>query len=218
MLSQFMELRDIPKAYGGELAWEFLDEPAWDEGILKICQWENGHTVFPPGPKRWESIEDGKYLQCVAVGYQDGKPRHDIVCKIAVLNNAVEKTVETAEPASTPATTTTTTTTTAEKTAVTAEDAPVAATPVVATNGNATIPAGLQTSEPATAPAPADGGKLPGALGVAGMAITMKGEEVYKGDHISTAPVAEVEALKLTDDEVKALREKKEDTAVPAVA
>jgi len=228
VLSQFMEMRDIPKVYGGELPWEFLDSPAWEEGILKMCQWENGHTVFPPGPKRWESIEDGKYLQCVAVGYKDGQPRHDIVCKVPVLNAAVEKTVETSEPTSTPAATMTTTTTTAaaaaaaaaattEKTPATAEDAPVAATPAVATDGASTIPAGLRASEPATASASVEE-KLPGALEVAGMAITMKGEEVYKGDHISTAPTAEVEALKLTDDEVKALKDKKEDTAVPAAA
>ncbi|KAH7035622.1 CRAL-TRIO domain-containing protein [Microdochium trichocladiopsis] len=191
VLSQFIEMRDIPKVYGGELAWEFFDEPAWDEGIMKTCKWENGHTAFPVGPKRWELTEDGKHLQCIAVGYKDGQPRRELVCKVAVLNSAVETTEQT---------------TATEDAPVVAEDAPVAATPAVAATESAT-----------TTTAPVDE-KTPGTVKVAGMAITVKGEEVYKGDHLTTAPVDEVEALKLTDDEVNALKEKKEDAAVPTAA
>lgn len=82
VLSQFMEMKDIPKVYGGELPWEYFDEPLWDDGIMNLCQWEDGYTCFPPGPKKWVPIDDGKRLECIAIGYKDGEPRHDRVCTI----------------------------------------------------------------------------------------------------------------------------------------
>ncbi|KAI1414780.1 CRAL/TRIO domain-containing protein [Hypoxylon sp. FL1857] len=82
VLTQFMHLKDIPKNYGGELEWDFFDEPAWDDEIKRICQWENGHTTFPPGPLYWRPIDDGKRLECLAVGSKDGKDRNERVCTI----------------------------------------------------------------------------------------------------------------------------------------
>ncbi|OTA64807.1 CRAL/TRIO domain-containing protein [Hypoxylon sp. EC38] len=82
VLTTFMDIKDIPKNYGGELEWDFFDEPAWDDEIKRICQWENGHTTFPPGPVYWRPIDDGKRLECLAVGSKDGKDRRERVCTI----------------------------------------------------------------------------------------------------------------------------------------
>lgn len=82
VLSKFMDLKDIPKVYGGELDWTFFEEPAWDDEILKICQWRNGHTTFPLGPLYWRPTADGKQLECVAVGSKGDTPRDEIVCVI----------------------------------------------------------------------------------------------------------------------------------------
>ncbi|KXJ95265.1 CRAL-TRIO domain-containing protein [Microdochium bolleyi] len=220
VLSQFMEMKDIPKVYGGELEWEFFDDPTWDEGIMKACKWENGHNTFPSGPKRWEAIEDGTRLQCYAVGYKDGQPRRDLVCSIAVAA-PVTLTAESTGPV------------TAHPEAAATQEVPSAATPVEAAKKTsdtpaaestpAAIPAGLvatpaPTAAESTTTTALSEDKLPGAIEVAGMAITMKGEEVYKGDHITTAPIDEVEALKLTDEEVQTLKDKKDATCVPTAA
>lgn len=207
VLSEFMEMKDIPKVYGGELDWEFSSDPAWDEGIMKTCEWENGHTAFPPGPKRWEAIDDGSRLQCYAVGYKDGQPRRELVCSVAVAA-AVTLTSESTGPV------TAHPDVVVEKEAVAAEAPVVADLPTKATEKTADGTTAGETTETTVSP----GDNLPGAIPVAGMAVTKKGEEVYNGDHLTTAPVDELEALKLTDDEVQALKEKKEAAAVPAVA
>ncbi|KAH9897279.1 CRAL-TRIO domain-containing protein [Xylariomycetidae sp. FL2044] len=82
VLTSFMDMKDIPKKYGGDLEWNFFDEPAWDEEIKRICQWENGHTEFPPGPVYWQPIDDGKRLECLAVGTKGGTDRRERVCTI----------------------------------------------------------------------------------------------------------------------------------------
>ena len=43
VLTQFIDIADIPKAYGGELEWGFFDNPIWDDEIMRICRFENGH-------------------------------------------------------------------------------------------------------------------------------------------------------------------------------
>ncbi|KAI2629544.1 CRAL/TRIO domain-containing protein [Hypoxylon sp. NC1633] len=82
VLTSFMHMKDIPKSYGGELDWDFFEDPAWDDEIMRVCQWENGYTTFPPGPLYWRQIDDGKRLECLAVGSSDGKERKDRVCTI----------------------------------------------------------------------------------------------------------------------------------------
>ncbi|KAI3320132.1 CRAL/TRIO domain-containing protein [Xylariaceae sp. AK1471] len=79
VLTTFMDLEDIPKAYGGKLNWHFFDEPAWDDEIKQKVQWENGYTNFPPGPCYWVPTEDGTQLECLAVGTKDGKERRERV-------------------------------------------------------------------------------------------------------------------------------------------
>ncbi|GAW20755.1 hypothetical protein ANO14919_102660 [Xylariales sp. No.14919] len=82
VLTTFMEIEDIPKGYGGKLDWGFFDEPAYDDEIMRIAKWENGHTTFPPGPCRWQLSEDGTRVECLAVGSQDGQERREIVCTV----------------------------------------------------------------------------------------------------------------------------------------
>ena len=84
VLTQFIDIADIPKAYGGELEWGFFDNPIWDDEIMRICRFENGHETFPPGPVWWKPVEGtgGKQLECVAYGTKGGKDRKERVCTI----------------------------------------------------------------------------------------------------------------------------------------
>lgn len=82
-LETFIDRRNIPKRYGGELDYSFgelgVPDPAWDG----IVEWDNGYTSFPSGPLIWEDVVDGGQadrLQCIALGYKDGKPRRERVC------------------------------------------------------------------------------------------------------------------------------------------
>ncbi|KAI8631937.1 CRAL-TRIO domain-containing protein [Xylariaceae sp. FL1651] len=82
VLTTFMDPKDIPKGYGGQLQWSFFDEPAYGDEIKRITRWENGHTSFPPGPCYWQPTADGTRLECVAVGSKNGVERREIVCTI----------------------------------------------------------------------------------------------------------------------------------------
>lgn len=82
VLTSFMDIKNIPKHYGGELEWDFFDEPAWDDEIKRICQWENGYTSLPAGPVYWRTIDDGKRVECLAVGSKGGAERRERVCTI----------------------------------------------------------------------------------------------------------------------------------------
>lgn len=81
VLEQFIEPRNIPKKYGGELDYTFgqlgIPDPHWD-GIVK---WENGYKTFPSGPLLWEEIE-GDRLACIARGSKGGQSRNERVCTI----------------------------------------------------------------------------------------------------------------------------------------
>ncbi|KAI1496936.1 CRAL-TRIO domain-containing protein [Biscogniauxia marginata] len=82
VLTQFMDKKNIPKLYGGELEWDFFDAPAWDDEIKRICQWENGYKIFPAGPMYWKPIDDGRQLECLAVGSKGQTERRERVCTI----------------------------------------------------------------------------------------------------------------------------------------
>ncbi len=83
VLTSFMDKENIPKCYGGDLEWDFFDQPAWDDEIKRICQFENGYTAFPTGPLYWKPIDDGKRLECLAVGtIKGGSDRRERVCTI----------------------------------------------------------------------------------------------------------------------------------------
>jgi hypothetical protein len=100
VLSSFMELKNIPKEYGGELDWTFFDEPNFEDPELKrIMQWENGHTSLPAGPHFWRPYGDGSRLELVAVGSKGGVNREERVMTIPVAFPKGEKKPETTEAA-----------------------------------------------------------------------------------------------------------------------
>ncbi|KAJ6786323.1 hypothetical protein PWT90_10364 [Aphanocladium album] len=82
-LETFIEKRNIPKKYGGDLDYNFgqlgIPDPAWDG----VVEWDNGYNSFPSGPMIWEDVV-GKpdRVQCIALGYKDGKPRRERICTI----------------------------------------------------------------------------------------------------------------------------------------
>lgn len=82
-LERFIDRRNIPKKYGGDLDYKFgqlgIPDPAW-EGVV---QWENGHQHFPTGPLVWEDVEgDSDRIACVTLGSKDGELRRERVCTI----------------------------------------------------------------------------------------------------------------------------------------
>lgn len=82
VLESFIEPRNIPKKYGGELDFSFGQlagpDPAWDG----VVQWENGYTSFPTGPLLWEDVEGDERVACIALGSKEGKLRHETVCTV----------------------------------------------------------------------------------------------------------------------------------------
>lgn len=83
-LEEFIEPRNIPKLYGGELEFNFFDRPNVDPKIKGALSWENGFTDFPEGPAYWVPEDGGKRLVCYAVGSKGGQERRERVCSIPV--------------------------------------------------------------------------------------------------------------------------------------
>jgi hypothetical protein len=79
-LESFIDVRNIPKKYGGQLDYAFGDaavtDPSWDG----VVAWEPGYSSFPKGPLLWEDAEDGTSIVCVELGSKDGKPLKNKVC------------------------------------------------------------------------------------------------------------------------------------------
>jgi hypothetical protein len=79
-LESFIDPRNIPKKYGGELEFGFgqlpVPDPSWDG----VVSWESGYTSFPAGPLLWEDIDDGKRVACVSYGMKEGKKLAERVC------------------------------------------------------------------------------------------------------------------------------------------
>ncbi|OCT54775.1 CRAL/TRIO domain containing protein [Cladophialophora carrionii] len=67
-LSKFMDPKDFPKRYGGELGWDWGDQPHLDEETRAALE-RDGNKGWVRGPCLWL---DGKR---VAVGSESGKPR-----------------------------------------------------------------------------------------------------------------------------------------------
>ncbi|KAK9422646.1 putative CRAL-TRIO domain-containing protein [Seiridium unicorne] len=83
VLASFIDIRNIPKAYGGDLEWDFYDEPRWDDPEFeRIITFQNGHTSVPPGPMLLRPQPDGKTIDLVAVGSQDQKQRMEVFATI----------------------------------------------------------------------------------------------------------------------------------------
>ena len=81
-LEAFIERRNIPKKYGGDLDFKFgqlgIPDPAWDG----VVAWEPGYSSFPSGPLLWEEADGGERMRCVGLGYEDRKPRKTPICTI----------------------------------------------------------------------------------------------------------------------------------------
>lgn len=81
-LESFIEPRNIPKKYGGQLDYKFGQLSIPDETWEGVVVWENGHKGFPSGPLLWEEVDDGKRLACVARGAKNGKLRNERICTV----------------------------------------------------------------------------------------------------------------------------------------
>lgn len=97
VLTTFMDIENIPKAYGGKLEWSFFDEPSYDDEIKHLAKWENGFDNFPAGPCIWAPTEDGTQLECLAVGSQNGQERRVRVCTIPKASASKPETTVTTE-------------------------------------------------------------------------------------------------------------------------
>lgn len=140
VLTSFIELKNIPKAYGGELEWDFYDKPRWDEPeFQRIFTFVNGYTEVPDGPMYLREKEDGKTIELVALGTKDQKQRKEVFA-----------TIPKAFPAKTEAASTTNGTTAAEAAPV--EAAPVEVAPVEVAPVEV---APVEAAPAETAPAPA---------------------------------------------------------------
>lgn len=80
VLESFIEPRNIPTQYGGELDFTFGDLPTVDPAWDGVVEWQNGYTAFPTGPLLWEEVEGDEKIACFAVGAKDGKKLHERVC------------------------------------------------------------------------------------------------------------------------------------------
>lgn len=83
-LEQFIEPGDIPRAYGGELDWDFGQLPYVDPKILELLEMRNGATRIPNGPIRWQKSDDGTTMEAHAVGTLEGKRRDDVFATVPI--------------------------------------------------------------------------------------------------------------------------------------
>lgn len=89
-LEAFIDPKNIPKKYGGELEFGFgqlgVPDPAW-EGVIA---WENGYSSFPSGPLVWEDIDNGERVACMALGKDKGALRNVRICTMPKTWSPVE--------------------------------------------------------------------------------------------------------------------------------
>lgn len=89
-LEAFIDPKNIPKKYGGELDFGFgqlaVPDPAW-EGVVA---WENGYSSFPSGPLLWEDIDGGERVACTALGKDKGTLRSVRICTMPKTWSPVE--------------------------------------------------------------------------------------------------------------------------------
>ncbi|KAF7869957.1 hypothetical protein EAF04_004741 [Stromatinia cepivora] len=106
-LESFIEPRNIPKKYGGELEFEFGDMPTLDPALEAVTTWHGaGSPAFPGGPLYWINTKDQESIQAIAVGSIEKKQRREEVCTVkkTIKDNdnmgtiATDATAETALP------------------------------------------------------------------------------------------------------------------------
>ncbi|KAF2738023.1 CRAL/TRIO domain-containing protein [Polyplosphaeria fusca] len=85
-LSQYIDLDNIPKKYGGNLDFEWGSMPVLEPEIEAAIKWEapatqNGKNTFPIGPIRWSKGGNGS-MNAIAVGMENGQPRNKTIFTI----------------------------------------------------------------------------------------------------------------------------------------
>jgi hypothetical protein len=91
-LSEFIELDNIPKQYGGNFDCSHGMQPALDDALSATLSWlGSGMRELPAGPLKWLEEKDGTHL-LMAVGNEKGDSRRQ---QIAVME-AVGSTAQTA--------------------------------------------------------------------------------------------------------------------------
>jgi len=77
-LRSFIDVKNIPKAYGGELEWNWGERPSLDPAIRERMSWEGSFADFPEGPLYWRNL-DGDRVECISVGSIKQVERHERV-------------------------------------------------------------------------------------------------------------------------------------------
>ncbi|ERS97512.1 hypothetical protein HMPREF1624_05681 [Sporothrix schenckii ATCC 58251] len=93
-LLTFVDIQNIPKAYGGELDFSWGDMPNLDPAIRTRAAWAPGFDTFPKGPLYWRPLPraadhgnpdndaDGDRVECIAVGSENQVERQVRVCTL----------------------------------------------------------------------------------------------------------------------------------------
>lgn len=83
-LSEFIEVEDIPKKYGGGLDFDFGDAPnLGTSGLGGMIEWAEGHQkgLIPVGTIVWERAENGE-MEMINVGTVDGNEKRDVIGRV----------------------------------------------------------------------------------------------------------------------------------------
>jgi len=81
-LEAFIDPVNIPKKYGGELEFEFGDQPKFDPALKDVLTWKGDFTAFPEGPLYWVHTKDKEAIEAIAVGTTNGVERQEQVCTV----------------------------------------------------------------------------------------------------------------------------------------
>jgi hypothetical protein len=100
-LESFIDPKNIPKKYGGELEFEFGDMPTLDPALASVTSWKGETAGFPGGPLYWIPSKDGLSIEAIAVGSAEQKERRVEVCTVKKPQKVTEISGTTAEPTST---------------------------------------------------------------------------------------------------------------------
>ncbi|KAI9724635.1 MAG: hypothetical protein M1828_003659 [Chrysothrix sp. TS-e1954] len=78
VLTQYVDISNIPTKYGGELKWTWGNPPSLEPSIQKAISWKNpskdanGNNTFPGCPVRWREGSDRR-MHGIALGTINGK-------------------------------------------------------------------------------------------------------------------------------------------------
>jgi len=86
-LESFIDPKNIPKKYGGELEFQFGDKPVLDPQLAKVLKWEGERDGFPIGPMFWvnKGEKNGNEMEAIAVGSVEKIERIEKVCTVTKL-------------------------------------------------------------------------------------------------------------------------------------